>query len=110
MAASSISSISSILKFRSTLYINKSNKQLIQDLQQDMLELSVNSSNMADGSLSIAKTSGLQGALNDKQDIFTFISGNNVTISHGTSNDGPTVHIAADLDYSQIDTSHLVFI
>jgi hypothetical protein len=77
-------------------FISKSNKQ-------DMLE----PSNMADASLSINKTSGLQDALNDKQDILTFTSGNNVSISQRISTDGPTVHIAADLDYSQIDTSQL---
>lgn len=67
------------------------------------------STNMADGSLSISKTSGLQNALNEKQDKLIFTSGNNVSISQGFSNDGDTVHIEADIDYSQIDTSQLGF-
>jgi hypothetical protein len=90
-------------------FVSKSNKQLLQDIQQEMLELSTNSLNMPDGSLSISKTSGLQNALNDKQDKLTFTSGNNVSISQGVSNDGDTVHIEADIDYSQIDTSQLGF-
>ena len=90
-------------------FVSKSNKQLLQDIQQEMLELSTNSLNMPDGSLSISKTSGLQNALNDKQDKLIFTSGNNVSVSQGVSDDGDTVHIEADIDYSQIDTSQLGF-
>jgi hypothetical protein len=63
-------------------FVSKSNKQLLQDIQQEMLELSTNSLNMADGSLSISKTSGLQDALNEKQDKLIFTSGNNISISY----------------------------
>ena len=84
-------------------FVSKSNKQLIYDIQRDMLELSV----IDDGSLSIAKTSGLQDALNDKQDILTFTNGNNISISQGIGADGPVVNISAGL--SQIDTSILGF-
>ena len=87
-------------------FLSNSNRELIYDIQRDMLELS-NSSNIDDGSLSISKTNGLQDALNDKQDILTFTGGNNVSISEGASIDGPTVHISADFDYSQINTSQL---